>query len=109
MMVAFLPVNVDFRPDTGTVHLKGACEGRNFDIQVSRAIIESLLGAKRVNKKNAEAAISRHTDRLQRAAAIALARSEPECRDFVIELEDYMATKVAFPASRRAGKTTRDL
>ena len=106
MMVAFLPVNVEFRPDTGTVHLKGACKGRNFDVQISRATIELLLGAKTLNKKNAEDAVSRHRDRLQLAAAIALNKSEQDCRDIVIELEDYMATKVARPASRRAGKAT---
>jgi hypothetical protein len=97
MMVAFLPVNMDFRPATGTVHVKGACKGRNFDVQISRATIEFLLGAKMLNKKNAEAAVSRHRDRLQRAAAIALNRSAQDCGDIVIELEDYKATKVAPP------------
>jgi hypothetical protein len=106
MMGAFLPVNVDFRPDTGTVHVRGACKGRNFDVQISRATMEFLLGAKTLSKKNAEAAVSRHRDRLQRAAAIALARSAPDCRDIVIEFEDYMAMKVVRPAPRQAGKAT---
>jgi hypothetical protein len=102
MMVGFLPVNVDFRPETQTVHLKGACKGRNFDVQISRATLGFLIGAKKLNKETAEAAVSRNRDRLQRAAAIALSRSGQDCRDIVIELDDYIVTRTSSAAPRQA-------
>lgn len=104
MMIAFLPVLVEFHSKAGTVHLKGACQGRNFDVEISRATLSFLLGAEKLNKKSAQDAVSRHKDRLQKAASIASKRSATSCGDIVIELDDYILAKGARSATRSTVK-----